>query len=76
MEDVMNIKNQWLQDIESRGKVSFNTATIKSHKEAEKYARKTYKAVIEQEVFVAGWNMAYWDEQERVLKQLKKQGLM
>jgi len=65
----MNLKNnKWLLDIESRGKLAFNKNLITSHKDAEKYARKTYMAVIEREVFVSGWNMAFWDEQERVLK--------
>ena len=59
--------NKWLQDVESRGKVAFNTNTITSHANAEKYARKTYRAVSEQDCFVTGWNMAFWDEQSRVL---------
>lgn len=66
--------NKWLHDVESRGKVSFNTGCIKSHKEAEKYARKTYLAAIERDCFVAGWNMAFWDEQARVLKASKGRG--
>lgn len=63
--------NHWLQDIESRGKVAFNTGVIKSYKAAEKYARNKYLAIIEQDTFVAGWNMAFWDEQSRQLKASK-----
>jgi len=51
-------KSNWFHDIESRGKVAFNTNCIKYHAEAEKYARKKYMAVLEQNCFVAGWNMA------------------
>ena len=64
--------SNWLHDIESRGKVAFNTGIIKSHADAEKYARKTYKAVIEQDCFVSGWNTAFWDEQSRQLKEINK----
>lgn len=54
------MSNKWLQDVESRGKVAFNTGIIKCHEDAEKYARKTYLSVIERDVFVAGWNQAFW----------------
>jgi len=64
----MKIKNQQLRDIESKGKVSFNTKTLNTHQEAEKFARTNYRSVIERDVFVAGWNMAFWDELERLLK--------
>ncbi len=63
--------SKWLQDVESRGKVAFNTNCITSHAEAEKYAKKKYMAVIEQDCFVAGWNMAYWDKQSDDLKKSK-----
>lgn len=52
--------NKRLIDIESRGKVGFNTGCLKSHEEAEKYARKHYSIAVERDVFVAGWNMAFW----------------
>ncbi len=65
--------NTWLLDVESRGKIGFNTGILKSHDEAERYARKTYRTVIEREVFVAGWNMAFWDEQSRVLRRTKSE---
>ena len=52
---------KWLCDVESRGQLAFNTGCIKSHANADKYARKTYRSVIEQECFVAGWNLAFWD---------------
>ncbi len=68
----MKIKNQWLRDIESRGELAFNKGLLKSYSEAERYARKTYQIVIEREIFVAGWNMAFWNEQERVLKRIKR----
>lgn len=60
--------NKWLQDVESRGKLAFNSGAIKSYKDAEEHVRKTYQVVIERECFVAGWNTAFWDEQSRVLK--------
>lgn len=65
------MNNKWLIDVESRGKLAFNSGTITSNKDAEKYARKNYQIVIEREVFIAGWNTAYWDEQARVLKATK-----
>lgn len=68
----MQIANKWLHDIESLGKVAFNTNCIKTHVEATKYARKKYMAVLEQDCFVAGWNMAFWDEQSRVLNNSKE----
>lgn len=52
--------NSWLIDVESRGKLAFNSGIIKSHKDAESYAHRTYHIVIERDCFVAGWNMAYW----------------
>lgn len=60
--------NTWLHDVESKGKVAFNTGCINSYADAEKYARKTYLSVLERDIFVAGWNTACWDEQARVLK--------
>lgn len=63
--------NSWLQDVESRGKLGFNSGILKSHKDAEKFARKTYRTAIERDCFVAGWNTAFWDEQARVLKATK-----
>jgi hypothetical protein len=60
----MQIANKWLHDIESRGKVAFNTNCIKTHAEAEKYARAKYMSVLERDIFVAGWNMAFWSEQK------------
>ena len=54
---------KWLCDVESRGQLAFNTGCIKSHANADKYARKTYRSVIEQECFVAGWNTAFWGNQ-------------
>ena len=60
--------NKWLVDIESRGKLGFNSGTLKSYQEAEKFARKNYRYAIERDVFVAGWNTAFWHEQARVLK--------
>lgn len=65
------MNNNWLQDVESRGKVGFNTGTLKSYKEAEQFARKNYRTAIERDCFVAGWNTAFWDEQARVLKTTK-----
>lgn len=51
---------KWLQDVESRGKLAFSKDILGSHEEAEKYARKTYSSALEQNCFVAGWNMARW----------------
>lgn len=52
--------NNMLVDIESRGKVAYNTGCIKTHAEAVAYAKKKYYAVLWQDTFVAGWNMAKW----------------
>lgn len=53
--------NKWLIDVESRGKLAFNSGFCKSYDAAEAYARKIYNTVIERDIFVAGWNMAYWN---------------
>lgn len=52
--------NNWLHDIESRGKLGFYKGLLKTHADAEKYARKTYHSALEQDCFVAGWNYAFW----------------
>lgn len=59
-------------DAESRGKLAFNSNTITSHADAEKFARKHYNSAFLQDCFVAGWNVAYWDEQARVLKETRR----
>jgi hypothetical protein len=59
--------NQALIKAEQAGKDAFRSGSISSHVAAERFARKTYAAVLERETFVAGWNNAFWDEQERVL---------
>lgn len=51
---------QFLQDVESRGQLAYNNKLLKTHTEAEAYARKNYPIILEREWFVAGWNMAYW----------------
>lgn len=61
--------NQALIKAEQAGKDAFRDGSISSHKAAERVARKGYAAVIERECFVAGWNQAFWDEQERVLRE-------
>lgn len=51
-----------LHDIGTRGQLGFNKGILKTHAEAEQYARRTYRTAIEQDCFVAGWNKAFWDE--------------
>lgn len=53
---------------EQAGKHAFNAKLISSNKEAERLARRAYNSTLAADCFVAGWNMAYWDEQSRVLK--------
>lgn len=54
--------SKWLIDVESKGKLAFNMSVLETYKDAEAYARKTYYSVLERDVFVAGWNMAYWNQ--------------
>jgi hypothetical protein len=58
----------WIHDVESRGKVGFNTGILKTHADAEAYARRKYLSHLERNVFVSGWNMAFWDEQSSARK--------
>ena len=58
-----------IDKVERAGKDAFRDGSISSHKAAERFARKAFAAVLEREVFVAGWNNAFWDEQGRVLRE-------
>lgn len=63
------IANKALAKAEQAGKDGFRDGSISSHKAAERFARKQYAVVLEREFYVAGWNQAFWDEQERVLRE-------
>lgn len=63
--------NNALTRAEQAGKDYFRDHQDSNHREAERHARKAYASVIERDCFVAGWNIAFWDEQARVLKSTK-----
>ena len=50
------------------GKAYFRDHPYSSYMTAARIARKQYSAVLYRELFMCGWNNAFWDEQERVLK--------
>lgn len=64
------MRNEFLK-AEQAGKDSFANGTIASYKLAEKFARKAYSSTLERDCFVSGWNVAFWDEQSRVLRASK-----
>ena len=66
--------NYVLISAEQAGKDAFLDGSISRYTVAERAARKTYPTVIEREFFVAGWNQAFWDEQERVLRSTPRSG--
>jgi hypothetical protein len=53
---------------EQAGKDYFHDHPDSTHTIATRFARKTYTVVLQRELFVAGWNDAFWSEQARVLK--------
>ena len=62
--------NSALAKAEQAGKDAFRDGSVTSYRAAERAARKAYTIVLERELFVAGWNQAFWDEQERVLREI------
>jgi len=66
------MKNKGLTDAEKAGKDYFLDHPSATHAMVKKVARKEYSIVLRQELFIAGWNQAFWDEQERVLKASRK----
>ena len=66
--------NQVLIKAEQAGKDAFRNGSLSSYTAAERSARKTYAAVIERECFVAGWNVAFWAEQARILDATRQGG--
>jgi len=61
--------NQTLANAEKAGKHAYHSGEIPSYAAAERFAIKNYSIMLEREWFVAGWNQAFWDEQERVLSE-------
>lgn len=62
--------NKQLVAIEKAGKDSFTSGQIKSYRDAEREARKRFGLhALATDLFIAGWNQAFWDEQERVLSE-------
>lgn len=53
---------------EQAGKDYFRDHPDSNHSTASSYARKAYSVVLQRELFVAGWNDAFWNEQARYLK--------
>ena len=60
--------NQALIKAERAGKDYFRDHPASNHEAAERIARAGYATGLERDLFVAGWNRAFWDEQARVLK--------
>ena len=53
------VDSHWLLDVESRGKLGFNSGFLKNFEQAEEYARRYYRSVLERDVFLGGWWQAY-----------------
>lgn len=66
--------NNALTRAEQAGKDYFRDHPDSNHAAAERVARKEYAIVLERELFVAGWNSAFWDEQGRVLRETRAEG--
>lgn len=54
--------NKTVIAVERAGQDMFELQICASYKLAQDFAQKHFKSAFLQDVFVAGWNRAYWDD--------------